>query len=73
MSIRNEINKGITRAKAISKSRCKKQKQRMLDQLSDNLQKKGEGVEDNRGLILRYQNAKPTGLTQMQQALSDAV
>lgn len=73
MDIRNEINKGITRAKAISKSKCKKQKQRMLDQLSENLQKKDESVKDNRGLILRYQNAKPTGLTQMQQALVSAL
>lgn len=73
MSLRQKINRCIKGIIKANEARTKKHKQNMLKQLAHNLHVKKETKEENQGLIDRYTNAKPQGLTPMQQAMKDAL
>lgn len=73
MNIKQTIKSNLTAIQRKSDARTAKYRQRLLGTLEQNLTKKGQTVEDNKGLIERYKNAKPQGLNIMQQAMKDAL
>lgn len=72
MNIKKTITENIKRIEQRNAAQTLKYKQSILTQLDINVNKKKQSVEDNQGLIARYQGAKPRPLTQMQQAMQEA-
>ncbi len=73
IDVKKEIKGALQRTVKGNASRTEKYKAGILVKLNDNLNVKKQSIEDNQGLITRYKSAKPKELTQMQQALADAV
>ena len=83
-SIRSHIANRLDQIKKKSETQLVTYKQGLLTQLKTNLQKTErnkdgsiktpqEKIADNQGLITRYKSAKAHPLTQMQQAMADAI
>lgn len=72
MSIRTNITQSVAKVKSRNKDVCANKRQNALNQLKSNLQR-GESIAANKGIIQRYHNTKPAILSQMQQALLNAV
>lgn len=73
MNTRKEIKNNLSKIKRGNYNRTKSYKQKLLKQIDENINKRGQSIAENKGLIIRYQSAKPQQLTQMQQAMEDAV
>ena len=73
MDIKNEIKARLNVLQKSKEGKLKNYKNRLLNDIKVNIQKKGQSVQDNQVLVDRYINAKVQPLTQMQQALAEAV
>lgn len=76
MNITKRISDNLDKIEKKSRASTDKYKERLLTQLKCNIDKakdKKQAVQDNKGIIDRYKSAEPKPLTQMQQAMQEAL
>lgn len=72
MSIQKQIKNNLTKVRNMNEKKKESYKKRLEQQILTNL-KEGKKPEDQKVLYSKYCSAKPRELTQMQQAMQDAL
>lgn len=72
MNLKHKISQKLEFVQSANERHAKEYGRKLLNDLEANL-KIGQTAEQNAGLIRRYKNIKPHGLSAMQQAFADAI